>query len=58
MEDTTMKKTYIIPEMNVVIIATQQMLAASPDGFSGGLDNTGSGGNNALSPSMDDDMDW
>ncbi len=29
MEDTTMKKTYINPEMEVVKIATQQMLAAS-----------------------------
>jgi hypothetical protein len=29
MEDTAMKKYYINPEMNVVKIATMQMLAAS-----------------------------
>lgn len=29
MEDTTMKKTYINPELEVIKIATQQMLAAS-----------------------------
>ena len=29
MESTTMKKTYINPEMEIVKIATQQMLATS-----------------------------
>jgi hypothetical protein len=53
-----MKKTYINPEMNVIKIATQQMLAASgPDGFSGGLNNSGSGGGNALGREDDWD-DW
>lgn len=31
MEDTTMKKTYINPQMEIVKIGTQQMLAASGD---------------------------
>ena len=29
MEDTTMKKTYINPEIEIIKIATQQMLAGS-----------------------------
>ncbi len=32
MEDTTMKKTYNNPTMEVVKIQTQQMLAGSPNG--------------------------
>ncbi len=31
MEDKTMKKTYINPTMEIVKVATQQMLAASGD---------------------------
>ncbi len=50
MEDTIMKKTYINPELNVVKIATQQMLAASdPDGYDGSINNSGQDGSNALS---------
>ena len=45
-----MKKTYINPEMNVIKIATQQMLAASdPDGYDGSINNSGQGGSKALS---------
>ena len=33
-----MKKTYINPNMEVVKIATHQMLASSPDGTTNGLD--------------------
>ena len=40
MEDTIMKKTYINPEMNVIKIATQQMLAGSSLGISGSTGNT------------------
>ena len=40
--------------MNVVKIATQQMLAASPDGFLGGLNKSGSDGGNALGREEDD----
>lgn len=54
MEDTTMKKTYITPELEVVKIAVAQMLAASKVGFGDPVDNAGG----AESPSMDDDMDW
>ena len=49
-----MKKTYINPEMVIVKIATQQMLAASPDGFLGGLNNSGNNGSNALGREEDD----
>ena len=35
-----MKKTYINPEMNVIKIATQQMLAGSSLGISGSTGNT------------------
>ena len=52
-----MKKTYINPVMNVVKIETQQMLAASPDGFLGGLNTSGGDGGSALSREDDDD-DW
>ena len=39
MEDTTMKKTYINPEIEVVKIASQiHMLAGSPDPAANGLD--------------------
>ena len=43
MEDTIMKKTYIIPEMEIVKIATQQMLALSSRGLYGGEDAGTSG---------------
>lgn len=37
MEDKTMKKTYIKPQMEIVKVATQQMLAASGEvGLKGG----------------------
>ena len=36
-----MKKTYINPKMEIVKIATQQMLAGSGLGISGSTNNTG-----------------
>ena len=36
-----MKKTYITPKMEIVKIATQQMLAGSGLGISGSTSNTG-----------------
>ena len=52
-----MKKTYINPELNVVKIAPHHMLAASPDGFDGGINNSGSGGSNALSRELEEDLE-
>lgn len=51
-----MKKTYINPELEVVKIAIQQMLAASPDGFAKSIDTTGGSGEDALG--HDDEYDW
>ena len=49
-----MKKTYIIPAMEVIKIASQtQMMAGSP-----GLGGDYNGSGPVLSPEMDDDMDW
>ncbi len=36
-----MKKTYFAPEMEIIKIQTQQMLAASPLGFGNPVDNAG-----------------
>ena len=47
-----MKKKYFSPELQVVKIATQQMLASSP-GLGGNY-----GGGEVLSREYDDDMDW
>ena len=44
-----MKKTYQNPEMEVIKIATAQMLAASVEGFATDLNNTGGSGSGALS---------
>ena len=53
MEDTTMKKTYIIPEMEVVKLkAYNQLLAGSPKGISSETPSEWA------APGMDDDMDW
>ena len=45
-----MKKTYISPEVEVIRIEVAQMLAGSPDGFDGELDNDGSDGSCSLAP--------
>lgn len=52
-----MKKTYINPELNVVKIAPHHMLAASPDGFDGIINDSGSGGGNALSRELEEDFE-
>lgn len=36
-EDTTMKKTYIAPTIEVIAIQTQQMIAMSAEGGTDGL---------------------
>ena len=52
MEDAKMKKTYINPNIQVVIIGTQQMLAASVNAsISGTAANEDALGH-------DDDFDW
>ena len=56
MEDTTMKKKYFSPELEVVKVATQQMLAASTQSM--GIGSGTQDGGNACSPGMDDDFDW
>ena len=43
-----MKKIYSNPDMKVVKIMMRQMLAASPDGFASGLNDTRVNGNAAL----------
>ena len=56
-----MKKTYINPELVVVKIATQQILAASnPDGFADVIDQVGGDGGDVLARDMDfeDDEDF
>ena len=53
MEDTTMKKTYIIPEMEIVKLkAYNQLLAGSSQGVSNETPSEWA------APGMDDDMDW
>jgi len=53
MEDTNMKKTYINPELEVVKIATQQMLAGSTLTIDDSIEITDE--TNLLSPSFDDE---
>lgn len=53
MEDTTMKKIYINPEMAVINVSTQQMLAASVS-----VTIDGSQNNSAALGREDDDFDW
>ena len=48
-----MKKKYIIPQLQVVKIATQQMLASSP-----GIGGSYHGGDPVLSPGMELDDDY
>ena len=50
-----MKKTYIIPEMQVVKIATQQMLAASTTSIEFGAP---ADGGTAVSREFDDDFSY
>ena len=52
-----MKQTYINPELYVVKLQTQQMLAASVEGFSQGLKTEGRDGSEALSRDFDFDYD-
>ena len=54
MEGTTMKKTYINPELEVIKIATQQMLASSIVNL-GLSEETITDEENLLSPSFDDE---
>ena len=53
MEDTNMKKTYINPELEVIKIATQQMLASSVLTIDDTIEITDE--SNLLSPSFDDE---
>ena len=53
MEDTNMKKTYINPELEVIKIATQQMLAGSTLTIDNSIEITDE--TNLLSPSFDDE---
>ena len=53
MEDTNMKKTYINPELEVIKIATQQMLAGSTLTIDDSIEITDE--TNLLSPSFDDE---
>ena len=48
-----MKKTYLEPTLEVVKIATTQMLAASVEGFNSVLDETGGNGDGALAPGLE-----
>lgn len=55
MEDTTMKKTYINPVIEVIKIASQaQMLAGSTVPVDPTPENPG----NSDAPEFDDDFDW
>ena len=56
MEDNDMKKTYINPELEVIKIATQQMLANSTLGY-GDPVSTAEGAE-SRSFDFDDDEDW
>ena len=53
MEDTNMKKTYINPELEVIKIATQQMLASSTLTIDDSIQITDE--SDLLSPSFDDE---
>lgn len=54
-----MKKTYMEPTLEVVKIATTQILAGSPvDGFNSALDDNGVDASNALSRELDAILDW
>jgi hypothetical protein len=48
-----MKKTYLEPTLEVVKIATTQMLAASVEGFNATLDDNGVDAGNALAPGLE-----
>ena len=56
MEDTNMKKTYVIPTLDVVRIETQHMIAVSGPEMGGTTDNV----NDLLSREFDfdDEEDW
>ena len=59
-----MKKTYIIPELNITTLAVENMVAASPDGFNSELGTTGVDGSASLVKEQDNesynvwDDDW
>ena len=59
-----MKKTYIIPELNITTLAVENMVAASPDGFNSKLGTQGVSGDASLVKEQDTesynvwDDDW
>lgn len=54
-----MKKTYIAPTVTTTIISTENLIAASPDGFNSALGTSGVGGGSALiKDERDDDGFW
>ena len=59
MESTTMKKTYIIPNVEVVKIATQQMLAVSNPSIENEVaEKSGDYYNDSRYFDFDDEEDW
>lgn len=58
MEDTTMKKTYINPEMEIVKIATQQMLAGSSFDIDPTVEVTDEGSLLSRGYDFDDEEEW
>ena len=56
MEDNNMKKTYINPVMEVIKIATQQMLANSTLGYGDPVETAA--GAESRSFNFDDEEDW
>ena len=49
-----MKKTYMIPMMELLNVEEEQaLLAGSVDGFASSLNETGTDGSNALAPEFD-----
>ena len=59
-----MKKTYIIPELNITKLAVENMVAASPEGFNSKLGSQGVSGDVSLVKEQGDqsynvwDDDW
>ena len=58
MEDTTMKKTYINPEIEIVKIKAQQLLAGSTLGIDESVEITDESKLLSREFDFDDDEDW
>jgi hypothetical protein len=58
MEDTIMKKTYINPELQVIVMQTAGMLAQSIEKGSGNINPNEVGAPEYLDEEQEEELDW